>query len=344
MQRPASRCCVRSASKIVHACHRRAPLVAACCALVVAAAPRSGLPRANSLEHQHRPRRALRLADFAVPARPRPAFDEQFPGEDRPDRRGDRRTFRVRRPNRRAGSIKLGGQTRPAHRSVHLGHATRPAGRSSPAERAALSLHRPQELNHSHDQAGAGAAVARRHRVTDRNARGLFRLLDLGFYQRRREGETAGADGIAPAGDARPPASLSVLDGKSREPNWSEPVRRARAARQSASRAMVLTQPKLDLTAVEQGGAASGFIRESAQELGPDARQRLPRAPRPARCRCRTRSSPPSPRAPAFRASSRWCWSASCCSLALGSGRVVAGRADHACWSGLLLTRWAGPR
>jgi hopanoid biosynthesis associated RND transporter like protein HpnN len=101
--------------------------------------------------------------------------------------------------------------------------------------------------------------------ATDRNARGLFRLFDLGFAA-GAEG-TPGAEGLAPAALQTADVIEAALAGQTKSINWNALFGAIAPPGQSA-RAMVVTKPKLDLTALEQGGAASAFIRESAKSLG----------------------------------------------------------------------------
>jgi hopanoid biosynthesis associated RND transporter like protein HpnN len=101
--------------------------------------------------------------------------------------------------------------------------------------------------------------------ATDRNARGLFRLFDLGFAA-GAEG-TPGAEGLAPAALQTADVIEAALAGQTKAINWSALFGAIAPPGQSA-RAMVVTKPKLDLTALEQGGAASAFIRGTAKSLG----------------------------------------------------------------------------
>ncbi len=101
--------------------------------------------------------------------------------------------------------------------------------------------------------------------ATDRNARGVFRLFEFAF-RAAREGETAAAQ-IAPAAQEASGVIEKVLDNKPATLNWASLFKGFGPAGMSA-RAMVLTQPKLDLSALEQGGVASAAIRDAARELG----------------------------------------------------------------------------
>ena len=101
--------------------------------------------------------------------------------------------------------------------------------------------------------------------ATDRNARGFFRLLELAF-----QGATAGdkgAEGIAPAAKQGSDVIANVLDGKPARMDWGRLFGQLGPSNLGA-RAMVLAQPKLDLTALEQGGDGSKLIRDTARELG----------------------------------------------------------------------------
>lgn len=101
--------------------------------------------------------------------------------------------------------------------------------------------------------------------ATDRNARGLFRLFELGFTG-AAEG-APGAEGLAPAVQQSADVIEGVLAGQDRTMNWAALFGALSPPGQTA-RAMVVTQPKLDFTSLEHGGAASDFIRASARELG----------------------------------------------------------------------------
>jgi len=101
--------------------------------------------------------------------------------------------------------------------------------------------------------------------ATDRNARGFFRLLELAF-----EGAATGdkgAEGIAPAAKQGSDVIAQAIDGKPAHMDWAGLFGQLGPSNLGA-RAMVLAQPKLDLTALEQGGDASNFIRATARELG----------------------------------------------------------------------------
>lgn len=100
---------------------------------------------------------------------------------------------------------------------------------------------------------------------TDRSARGLFRLLELAFGA-ATSGDPATA-AIAPAAEQTAKVTNDVLDGKPAGLNWAN-LFSGFGPQGLTARAMVLAQPKLDLTSLEQGGDASAFIRDSARELG----------------------------------------------------------------------------
>ena len=101
--------------------------------------------------------------------------------------------------------------------------------------------------------------------ATDRNARGVLRLFEFAF-RAASEGETAAAQ-IAPAAQEAAGVIEKVVDGKPASLNWAGLFKGMGPAGVSA-RAMVLAQPKLDLGALEQGGAGSAAIRGAARELG----------------------------------------------------------------------------
>lgn len=101
--------------------------------------------------------------------------------------------------------------------------------------------------------------------ATDRNARGLFRLFELGFTG-AAEG-APGAEGLTPAVQQTADVIEAALAGQARSINWAA-LFGALAPPGQTARAMVVTQPKLDFTSLEHGGAASDFIRASARDLG----------------------------------------------------------------------------
>jgi len=101
--------------------------------------------------------------------------------------------------------------------------------------------------------------------ATDRNARGLFRLLEFAFRAAGR-GEPAAA-AIAPAAAQSAAVTTDVLDNKPATLEWDKLFSGFGPPGMTA-RAMVLAQPKLDLSSLEQGGEASAFIREAVRELG----------------------------------------------------------------------------
>ncbi|MBX7201232.1 MAG: MMPL family transporter [Rhodospirillaceae bacterium] len=101
--------------------------------------------------------------------------------------------------------------------------------------------------------------------ATDRNARGLFRLFELGFTG-AAEG-APGAEGLAPAVQQTADVIDAALAGQTKSINWAA-LFGALAPPGQTARAMVVTQPKLDFTSLEHGGEASDFIRASAKELG----------------------------------------------------------------------------
>src|SRR5262249_19704279 len=75
------------------------------------------------------------------------------------------------------------------------------------------------------------------------------------------------AEGIAPAAAKANTVINAVIDNKPADMDWAGLFAALGPANQSP-RAMVLAQPKLDLTALEQGGNGTAFIREQAQVLG----------------------------------------------------------------------------
>ncbi len=100
---------------------------------------------------------------------------------------------------------------------------------------------------------------------TDRNARGVFRLLEFAF-RAAAGGEEAAAQ-IAPTADQVSGVVENVLDGKPAALNWASLFKGFGPAGMSA-RAMVLAQPKLDLSSLTPGGVPSAFIRAAVKELG----------------------------------------------------------------------------
>ncbi len=101
--------------------------------------------------------------------------------------------------------------------------------------------------------------------ATDRNARGLFRLLEFAFHAATRGEPSAGA--IAPTAEQAAKVTHDMLDGKPAGLNWNSLFSGFGPPGMTA-RSMVLAQPILDLTSLEQGGDASAFIRESARAVG----------------------------------------------------------------------------
>ena len=101
--------------------------------------------------------------------------------------------------------------------------------------------------------------------ATDRNARGLLRLLDLA-YTAAAEGEPA-TDAFAPAAIQSSEVIEKLLNGASASMDWAGLFAALTPPDQSA-RAMVVTKPVLDIAALQQGGAAAAAIRGAARELG----------------------------------------------------------------------------
>ncbi len=100
---------------------------------------------------------------------------------------------------------------------------------------------------------------------TDRNARGIFRLIELAFMG-AAQGDAAAGE-IAPAADQVSKVISAVLEGKSVPMNWQS-LFNGLAPPGPLSRAMVVARPKLDMAALEQGGSATAFIRQAARGIG----------------------------------------------------------------------------
>ena len=101
--------------------------------------------------------------------------------------------------------------------------------------------------------------------ATDRNARGVFRLLELAF--RAAGGGEQAAVQIAPAAQEISGVIENVLDNKPAALNWASLFKSFGPPGLSAH-AMVLAQPQLDLSSLTPGGVASTYIRQAATELG----------------------------------------------------------------------------
>jgi hopanoid biosynthesis associated RND transporter like protein HpnN len=101
--------------------------------------------------------------------------------------------------------------------------------------------------------------------ATDRNARGVLRLFELTFGAANR-GEVA-AEQIAPAAQEAAGVIENVVDGKPAALNWAGLFKNF-GPDGIGARAMVLAQPRLDLSSLEQGGDATLTIREAVRELG----------------------------------------------------------------------------
>jgi len=110
--------------------------------------------------------------------------------------------------------------------------------------------------------------------ATDRNARGVFRLFELTF-RAANDGEASAAQ-IAPAAQEASGVIENVLDNKPAALNWAGLFKNF-GPEGIGARAMVLVQPKLDLSALEQGGDATAAIRDAVRELNfaPGIRVRL---------------------------------------------------------------------
>lgn len=83
--------------------------------------------------------------------------------------------------------------------------------------------------------------------ATDRNARGVFRLFELGFTG-ATEG-APGAEGLAPAVQQTADVIEAALAGQAKSVNWAG-LFGALAPPGQTARAMVVTQPKLDFTSL----------------------------------------------------------------------------------------------
>ena len=101
--------------------------------------------------------------------------------------------------------------------------------------------------------------------ATDRNARGVMRLFEFAF-RAAAEGEQAAAQ-IAPAAEQAAGVIENVVDGKPAALNWGA-LFQGFAPAGVTTRAMVLVQPKLDLTALEQGAVGTQAIRDAVRMLG----------------------------------------------------------------------------
>ncbi|MHB1205624.1 MAG: MMPL family transporter [Rhodospirillaceae bacterium] len=241
------------ARNVVHAC-RRSPWIVVGATLVVTALSVLATVFMLSMNTD-----IAALFDDHVPFRAaEKAFDAQFPGEV------DAIVAVVDGPS--AMAAERAGQrlaAKLAPRSDLFTSVTTPGGGPF-FERNGLLYLTTDELNDLSAKLAAAqpllAAIA-----TDRNARGLFRLFDLGFAA-GAEG-TPGTEGLAPAALQTADVIEAALAGQTKAINWSALFGAIAPPGQSA-RAMVVTQPKLDLTALEQGGIASAFIRESAVSLG----------------------------------------------------------------------------
>jgi len=101
--------------------------------------------------------------------------------------------------------------------------------------------------------------------ATDRNARGLLRLLDLA-YTAAAEGEDA-ADAFAPAARQAADVIEKTLNGEPARMDWQGLFTALSPPGQTA-RALVITKPVLDTAALQQGEAAAAAIRSATQTLG----------------------------------------------------------------------------
>ncbi len=233
---------------------RCAPLAATALILLIAALAAFGAVRTLGMNTD-----SLALFGEGLDFRAAEAeFDRQFPGEvelivaviDGPSA-----------PAAQAAADKLAAHLAPRTDIFHSAH--NPTGGAFFANNGLLYLS-TQELEQLTTELARAqpflGAIA-----TDRNARGLFRLFELAFTA-AAQGETAVA-AIAPAADQTSDVIEALLAGKPATMNWGN-LFSGLAPPGVSNRAMVLAQPKLDLTALEQGAPATAFIREGARELG----------------------------------------------------------------------------
>ena len=110
--------------------------------------------------------------------------------------------------------------------------------------------------------------------ATDRNARGLLRLLELAFTA-AAEGEDA-TSAFAPAAAQSADVIDKVLSGVPASMDWESLFTALTPPGQSA-RAIVVSKPVLDISALQQGESADALIRATARDLGitPDNGYRL---------------------------------------------------------------------
>lgn len=110
--------------------------------------------------------------------------------------------------------------------------------------------------------------------ATDRNARGMLRLLDLAYMAAAEGEESVGA--FSQAADQSAEVIEQTLKGTDAAMDWSG-LFSDLAPPGSSSRAMVITKPILDIAALQQGEVAAAVIRDTANTLGitPDAGYRV---------------------------------------------------------------------
>ena len=101
--------------------------------------------------------------------------------------------------------------------------------------------------------------------TADRSARGLFRMMELGF-EAARAGDPA-ATGLAPAVNQAAEVIAAIVDGTVKPMNWSSLLGDLTPSGGDA-RAFVLAQPRLDMESLRQGGAASALLRQIAVDAG----------------------------------------------------------------------------
>lgn len=239
--------------RLVRVC-RRAPLAATSLILLMAAFAAFGAARTLGMNTD-----SLALFGQGLDFRAAEAeFDRQFPGEvelivaviDAPSA-----------PAAQTAADRLAAHLAPRSDLFHS--ARNPTGGAFFASNGLLYLSTAELEQLSAELARAQpflGAIA-----TDRNARGLFRLFELAFNA-AAQGETAVA-AIAPAADQSSEVIESILAGKPASMNWDS-LFSGLAPPGASRRAMVLAQPRLDLTALEQGAPATAFIRESVRALG----------------------------------------------------------------------------
>ncbi len=242
----------RLATRVVHASRGRPWLVIAAI-LFLAVCSAYGAVRTLTINTD-----TTALFDTDLPFRvAERAFDAQFPGEielivtviDAPT---------AARANQAADRL----VTAIASNTTLFVSAYNPTGGAFFEKNGALYLS-PSDL----DAIGAELAAAQPLLgaiSNDRSARGLFRLLEVAFTA-AADGEPSTA-GIAPTATQAATAINAVLDGKPAGIDWNALFSPLQGA--AAPRALVIAKARLDLTALEQGAAATAFIRAEAADLG----------------------------------------------------------------------------